>query len=487
MLEPWKAIFNIKFTPEKNLVEQIASHIRIEITKGRLEPGMTMPGSRVLAEDIGVNRKTVVFAYEALIAEGWLETRHKSGTFVAANLNITTAKKAKTIKPNFQFNPFVANRPGDHSALKNLIIFNAGSPDTRLAPIKEIARTYKRIFQQKRSWEILGYGSEKGDEKLREMLSLMLSRDRGLFIDKEALCITRGSQMALYLAVNMLIQPGDTAVMELPGYHVVHKLLQNCGANILPVSVDQDGLDVDQLEKICTKQPVKMVYITPHHQYPTTVTMKAPRRLKLLELSIKFGFAIIEDDYDHEYHYGAGNNLALASHELAVNVIYISSLSKLIAPAIRIGYITGPASFIESLIRFRVHIDRQGDRIMERAIADLIEDGTLRRHNKKALVIYQQRRDLTAQLLQKYFAPDEVDFEKPEGGLAYWIKLKKEIDLNSFVQHLLRQGVQILSPQSYFWNGTAHPLLRLSFGSLNENELEEGISKIASVYQKMLS
>lgn len=487
MLEPWKTIFNLSFDSGQNLVTQIASHIRKEITKGRLEPGMPLPGSRVLAQDLNVNRKTIVFAYEALIAEGWLETRYKSGTFVAANLGTRTGKKApaKLLKSNFKFTRFSFDDPFDTPAAShNVIAFNGGTPDTRLAPIKEISRAYRSVFQQKINWKILGYGDEKGDEKLREMLTLMLSRDRGLFVDKELLCITRGSQMALYLAINVLISPGDTAVMELPGYHAAHKLFGNAGARIVPVNVDKDGLDVEQLEVICSKNAVKVVYITPHHQYPTTVTMKAARRLKLLELSIRFGFAIIEDDYDHEYHYGAGNNLALASHELAVNVIYLSSLSKLIAPAIRIGYITGPAAFMKSLIQLRAQVDRQGDNIMERAVADLMEDGILRKHNKKVLGIYQQRRDLMYTLLNENFDQADIEFDKPEGGLAYWIRLKKKIDTDAFVKRLLKQGVRVIPPQILFWNEAVYPALRLGYGSLNEKEMEEGISKIARVYKQ---
>lgn len=486
MLEPWKALFNISFNSEKSLVEQITAHIRKEIIKGRLEPGMTLPGSRILAQDIGVNRKTIVFAYESLIAEGWLETRYKSGTFVAANLPVSTEEKTITTAiANFRFTEFSANLTNDYILNSAAVTFSSGTPDTRLAPVKEISRAYRRIFQQKGAWKILGYNNGKGDLKLREMISLMLSRDRGLFVEKEELCITRGSQMGLYLAINVLVKPGDIAVMELPGYQATYKLFKNAGARLMPVNVDKDGFDVDQLEAICIKNPVKVVYITPHHQFPTTVTMKAARRLKLLELSIRFGFAIIEDDYDHEYHYGAGNNLALASHELAVNVIYLSSLSKLIAPAIRIGYITGSAAFMKSLVNLRIHIDRQGDMIMERAIADLIEDGTLRRHNKRVISIYQQKRDLVEALLIEHFDQNEIEFEKPEGGLAYWIKLKKKMDLNQFMKDLGEHGVKITPPHSYFWEGTVYPILRLDFGSLNEKELETGITRIAEVYHNI--
>jgi len=483
MLHPWKTIFNITFDTDKSLVIQIADSIRNEITKGRLAAGTALPGSRILSEDIGVNRKTVVFAYETLIAEGWLESRSKAGTFVASNLPVLSVKKknASPYQANFRFRKVPYSVLTDMPAGRNRIVFNEGAPDTRLAPLVEISRAYRRVFQQKGRWGLLGYGSEKGDEKLREALCLMLSRDRGIHLSKDNICITRGSQMALYLAIRILVSPQDTVVMELPGYPAVAKLFEEAGARIQAAKVDRDGLDTDYLEKLCQRHPIKVLYTTPHHQFPTTVTMKAARRLHLLELSLKYGFAIIEDDYDHEYHFGAGNNLALASKEMAANVIYISSLSKLIAPAVRIGYIAGPPLFMQSLINFRVHIDRQGDRIMERALGDLIVDGTLKKHARKALSIYDERRKNFDQLLRHYFGTS-VTFEIPEGGLAFWIQLEKEVDWEQFIQKLLDKNVQIVPPQSYYWKGKASRHVRLGYGSLNLTEIEEGVKQMARIY-----
>lgn len=487
MLRPWKTIFNISFNSAQTLVEQIASVIRQEIIKGRLEKGASLPGSRALAEDLGVNRKTVIFAYESLIADGWAESRYRSGTFVSENLpeiRKDQLKKNQKTSANFKFREFAPDPLTDRPLSGNLIVFNEGAPDNRLAPLKELSRAYRRILERQGKWQLLGYGSERGDLKLREMLSLLLSRDRGLHVDVNQICITRGSQMALYLAARVLINTGDIVMVEQPGYPAIRKIFAEAGANVQSMEVDQEGIDPEMLENRCRKMQVKAIYVTPHHQFPTTVTMKADRRIRLLELSIKYGFAIIEDDYDHEYHFGAGNNLALASSEMAANVIYISSFSKLIAPAIRVGYITGPEKFMQSLVNLRIQVDRQGDNILEHAIADLMEEGIIGRHSRKASVVYRHKRDLMGGYLHQYFG-SSIKFNKPEGGLAYWLEFNEEIDFDTYIQKLKYKNVQIVPPGGFYEDNKARTGMRLGYGSLTENELKEGIQLLADVYRSM--
>lgn len=489
MIRPWKTIFKISFDSGKTIAEEITACIREEIIKGRLERGAPLPGTRTLANDLGVNRKTVVFAYESLIADGWAETKYKSGTFVSDKLpEIKSSNKEKVVEigRNFEFREFVSAPLTEKPASGNLIFFNEGSPDANLAPLKELSRAYRRILDRQGKWRILGYGDERGDLKLREMLTLFLSHDRGFHAHADNICITKGSQMALYLTAMVLVCPGDIVVIENPGYPAVRRLFTEVGAIVKTIEVDNEGMDIDALEAMCKKRKIKAVYVTPHHQFPTTVTMKAGKRIRLLELSTKYGFAIIEDDYDHEYHFAAGNNLALASSQMAVNVIYISSYSKLIAPAIRVGYITGPEKFMKSLISLRAQIDRQGDNILEHAIADLMEDGTIGRHSRKAVLTYRNRRDLTEHYLNRHFASD-ISHKAPEGGLAYWISFNKEINFNSYRELLMSKHIQIVPPETFYEDGRARFGMRLGYGSLNEDELSQGIKTLAEAYYELKS
>jgi GntR family transcriptional regulator/MocR family aminotransferase len=479
MLRPWNTILTIDFNHELSVYQQIADGIVAEIKKGRLKQGAPLPGSRVLAADIGVNRKTVVLAYEALIAEGWLETADKKGTFVAASLPGFKKQQDRSVS-NFEFKRPDPAWPSSAGATSSLIIFNDGLPDVRLAPLDELAKAYKRIFQQKARWRMLGYGHEQGEERLRIALAAMLSYKRGMNVGKEDICITRGSQMALYLTAHTLLEPGDKVAMENPGYLPAWQTFSGAGAGIIHIGVDDKGMIVDELEQVCRNKRIKAVYVTPHHQFPTAVSMKMERRLKLIELSSRYGFAIIEDDYDHEYHFDARSLLPLASHEHAANVIYISSLSKLVAPAVRIGLITGPVGFIRSLAQLRALIDRQGDTIMEQAIAELMEEGAINRHAKRAAAIYEQRRDTMDQCLGTYLG-GKVTYAKPEGGLAYWVRFNKELSTEDLARKLLKKGISVIPTERFSFNGKPLNALRLGYASLSPSELEEGMRLMASV------
>ncbi|SEW52695.1 GntR family transcriptional regulator / MocR family aminotransferase [Chitinophaga arvensicola] len=472
MLRPWKTILPVDLHHQVAVYQQIADGIIAEIKKGRLQPGAALPGSRILAADLGVNRKTVVLAYEGLIAAGWLEAADKKGTFVAAELPSLKKQPAKT-RSSFEFNETAVSTLHP-SNTGGLIVFNDGLPDVRLAPLDELAKAYKRIFQQKARWRMLGYGPAQGEERLRIAIAAMLSSKRGMNTGKDTVCITRGSQMALYLTAQTLIRPGDHVAIESPGYLPAWQTFVQAGAHMIHVPVDEKGLMVDELEHICRSRKLKAVYVTPHHQFPTAVSMKAERRLKLIELSNRYGFAIIEDDYDHEFHFDAKSLLPLASHEHAANVIYISSLSKLVAPAVRIGYVTGPAAFISSLAQLRGLVDRQGDPIMEQAIAELMENGAISRHAKRAFQVYKERREAMNDYLLLHLGK-QVTFSKPEGGLAYWVKMNRPVNTAELAARLAKKGVSVMPTERFSFTGEPLNALRLGYASLNLQELEEGI------------
>jgi GntR family transcriptional regulator/MocR family aminotransferase len=462
--------------------QQIANGIIAEIKKGRLRPGTPLPGSRMLADDIGVNRKTVVLAYEALMAEGWVETTGKRGTFVSAELPRFRSKPPES-GIHFQFNDHRHIQPLQRATAAHLIAFNDGLPDVRLAPMDELARAYKRIFQQKARWCMLGYGHEQGEERLRTALAAMLAHKRGMNVGKESICITRGSQMALYLTAHTLVGKGDTVAMECPGYLHAWQIFSRAGAKMVPISVDDKGMVIEELEQLCKTRRIKAVYVTPHHQFPTAVSMKVERRLRLIELSNRYGFAIVEDDYDHEFHFEAKSLLPLASNEHAANVIYISSLSKLVAPAVRIGYVTGPPAFIASLAQLRSIIDRQGDTIMELAIAELMEEGAISRHVKRAVGIYAERRRHMDELLTAHLSR-QVTYRQPEGGLAYWVAFNKPVNTEELSDRLLKKGVSVISTERFAFDGKPLNALRLGYASLTPAELEEGIRIIAATVRK---
>ncbi|WP_149206865.1 MocR-like pyridoxine biosynthesis transcription factor PdxR [Flavobacterium johnsoniae] len=463
MLRPWQFEIHLDKKSDKALYLQIADAIINAVKSGKLTSGNALPGSRQLAGLLNVNRNTVIEALDVLIAEGWLITIDRKGTFIAdilpeTNFNKKTETKASSTVEN----------PKPH------LVFDDGLPDSRLAPMNDLARAYREIFNRKSRWQIMGYSNELGNVEFRKAIVQMLNFKRGMNVSLDEICITRGSQMAMYLAAHCLLSKGDSVIIENPGYKPAWEAFENAGATLLPVNILKDGLDLEEVENhLKNNKAIKAIYVTPHHQFPTTVTMSLKKRLKLIELSNQYGFTIIEDDYDNEFHFGQRPILPISSYSNAKNFIYIGTLSKIVAPALRIGYLAASIENIQKIAQHRKIIDVQGDNIMEEAVLNLINEGKIKRHLKKTNLIYKAKRDHFEKLC-KLHLKDKITFTKPEGGLAFWIVPKSEIDLQKVCDELLKKGIKIMSPEKFSFGNPASGL-RLGYASLTEEQMEEGI------------
>ncbi len=241
------------------------------------------------------------------------------------------------------------------------LLFAPSRPDVRLAPGKVIGRAVRRAMSSRP--ELLSYGNPEGHPRLRRAVAEMLVSTRGLAVGAEHVCITRGSQMALSLIARSVLRPGDVVAVEQLGYQSAWEAFRQAGARVIGVPLDGDGLQVQALEHALRTHPIRAVYVTPHHQFPATVTMSAGRRLKLLELAKAHRIAIIEDDYNYEFHYDGRPVLPLASVDRFGVVVYVGTFSKVLAPALRIGYVAAPVPLIEQIAAHRSHFDTQGDQV----------------------------------------------------------------------------------------------------------------------------
>ena len=463
MLRPWSLEIQLDKKSNTALYLQIADAIINAIKSGKLSSGNALPGSRQLAVLLHVNRNTVIEALDVLTAEGWLITMDRKGTFVADVLPESGLEKKQQQKANTT-----------EEEIKPHLVFDDGLPDSRLAPMTDLARAYREIFNRKSRWQIMGYSNEFGNTEFRKAIAQMLNFKRGMNISLDQICITRGSQMAMYLAAHSLFSKGDFVIIENPGYQPAWKAFENAGAALLPVSITPDGLNLEEVEEYLKKyNAIKAIYVTPHHQFPTTVTMSLKKRLKLIELSNKYGFTIIEDDYDHEFHFGQRPILPISSYESAQNFIYIGTLSKIVAPALRIGYLVSTPERIEKVGEHRKIIDVQGDNIMEEAVLHLINEGIIKRHLKKTNLIYKAKRDYFESLCKQHLK-DKITFTKPEGGLAFWIVPNDTIDLPFVCQQLLAKGIKIMNPENFSCTNSASGF-RLGYASLTEQQMEQGI------------
>ncbi|MBC7826440.1 MAG: PLP-dependent aminotransferase family protein [Chitinophagaceae bacterium] len=482
---PWKTIIQIQKDCDTPVYLQIANSMILEIKKGRIGPGIKLPGTRMMAEILNVHRKTMVSAYEELDAQGWIEMRPSKGTFTSKELpeinpQRFSIKKEKNnsfpketgylVKINDKIRKPVLPQ-------RNIIGFHDG-PDVRLVPVAELGRAYKSILSRPGNLKYLSYVEIAGVQKFRTVLSDYLNTSRGLQTSFENLMITRGSQMGLYLLSLILFLKGESVIVGDTNYYYADHAFLHAGLNLVRVKVDEHGVDVDAIDKICARRKIKALYITSHHHYPTTVTLIAARRIKLLSLAEKYGFIIIEDDYDYDFHYLSSPILPLVSADTKGMVVYIGTLSKTVGPGIRTGYIIAPVNLILELCRVRQLIDTQGDPVMELALAEMFEDGNIKRHMKKAQQEYHRRRDFLCDYIQQKLS-GIIDFKIPDGGLAIWAKFSKSVPLPALSDKLKTQGI-ILS------NGLIHnnsPLslnaTRMGFAWMNEKETENAVDILA--------
>jgi GntR family transcriptional regulator/MocR family aminotransferase len=486
---PWKTLIQWDTTCDTPVYLQIANAVTREMKKGRIGPGIKLPGTRQMSELLGVHRKTVVRSYEELDAQGWIEMKPSQGTFTSkalpeiiprrfsgkAEVNSFPAQTGYTVKVNDAIRKPVL-------PYRNITGFHDG-PDSRLVPVEELGRAYKSVLTRSSSHQYLSYVDMGGVLKCRKVLSDYLNGSRGLRTTPDNIMITRGTQMAIYLLTKILFSPGDTAIVGDTNYYYADHVFLNAGMNLVRVKVDEQGIDVDAIEKICSRKKIRTLYITSHHHYPTTVTLCAARRVKLLSLAEKYGFIIIEDDYDYDFHYGSSPILPLVSADTKGMVVYIGTLSKTIAPYIRTGYVVAPPNLILELCRVRQLIDTQGDPIMEIAIAELFEDGTIKRHMKKALNEYHCRRDFLCDLLSKKLG-NVIDFKVPEGGLAIWAKFDKSVPLPPLTEKMRAQGVIISNGLIHNNSAVSLNSTRIGFAWMNEKETEYAVNVLTKAIKK---
>ena len=461
----------------------IARGIAEDARSGRLAPGTRLPGTRELAATVGVHRNTVIAAYRELAAEGFLSTEAGRGTFIAPSLPEVQPKRwllrdgagpKLAARPHFAFDP--PRSPAQPAVPEGALALYGGIPDTRMLPRDALARAYRRALRSEA--RLLDYGDPSGEPRLRRALAEMLRAARGLPVEADDLVVTRGSQMALALLGRALVGPGDVVAVEAVGYQPAWRALAQPGARLMPVPVDGQGLVVDALAALCDKERVRVVYVTPHHQYPTTVTMSAARRMALLELARRARFAVVEDDYDHEFHYEGRPVLPLASGDGSGVVLYVGTLSKVLAPGLRLGYLVAPPPVRAAIVALRFDVDRQGDRVGERAIAELMEDGELQRHFWRMRRVYHARRDHFVRELRAQLGR-WLQVSVPPGGMALWAKVDRAVPIDALHEEASRRGVLFHPGKLFTWGGRGVPYARLGFGALTERELSTAVARLA--------
>lgn len=455
---------------------QIVHQLINAIQRGYLVVGTKLPGTRILSEILEVHRKTIVAVYDELDAQGWVETRPNKGTFVLQK----NERKAESIQPFMEKK--LANYPeeaGYHFDKTNLLdnpfefsackyVFNDGTPDVRLTQVDQLSRFYSSNMKRKSNLRRLGYYNSDGSEYFKDNLSQYLNLSRGLHISKDNILITRSTEMSVYIISEILLRANDIVVVASLSYFSVNMIFQKSGARILQVPVDKDGIQIEAVKELCQKYNIRMLYLTPHHHYPTTVSLTADRRVALLNLANEYGFVILEDDYDYDFRYDKKAILPLASADTRGMVIYIGSFGKSLAPGFRTGFIVAPQNLMKEMRKYLGIIDRQGDVLMEQVLAEMIAEGEIHRHLKKSIKVYQQRRDLFTSLLTQLFG-DTIKFQQPSGGLAVWTEWQIPVNLMQLSNTCAQD--QLFIPKTLLYQSRNLTAMRLGFGHLDPEEM----------------
>lgn len=478
------SLFNgikINSETERAIYLQLADEILVLIKHGQLLTGQKLPSTRDVATLLNINRITVSKAFDELQMQGWLESSVGRGTFVSSHIPELEPKKLQNKAVNraqrtagFVLNEkqYIANPYFIPTAEFHL---DDGYPDPKLAPLKELYRAYRNQLTRSGLYYKFGsYSTPDGSGKYKEALSHYLNETRGLKTTAKNILSVRGTLMGINLVCNSLINPGDVVVSGIPGWQRAEHNFLHAKARHIGITVDEHGLVVDELRKICKRRKVRMVYVTPHHHYPTTVSLRIDRRLELLRLANEYGFIIFEDDYDFDFHYNHRPLLPLASADENGMVIYCGSFSKSFSPAFRMGYIAASENVIEHLTNVRVLLDRQGDHILDNAMAELLNDGTVQRYLRKTLTVYEERRNHFCSLLQNELG-NVAHFSVPDGGMTVWTEFDKSINLEDLAQRCYAKGLYISDGKAHQYPNYNTNGIRLGFASCSMDDLTKSM------------
>lgn len=474
----------------KKLYLQIAFAIRHAIENENVVPTEKLPSARTLAEQLSVNRHTVMAAYNELVAQGWIEAQFRQGYRVAAILPLFTSKKVtKKLNQSKNQETFTIKHrwrlaKGNSSkayptASQYEFNFAGGNPDISLFPFNEF-RGFMNQALSRPDVKELNYGHNNGFSPFIIEVSTYLRRVRS--ITNKEIIVFNGTQEALYIIAQVLIKTGDKVAVESLGYQPAWNAFKNSGAELIAVKQTDQGIDIEHLEQLIQKQKIRLLYLTPLHQYPTTTTLAMSKRKRIYQLAQQYNFPIIEDDYDHEFHYNSQPLAPMAANDPAGLVIYLSSFSKIMFPGIRLGIIAVDKSLVRHIVNYRALLNHKVNVVLQDAVARWMKDGGFERHVRKATRHYQKRRQCMVQLLAQFIEEGlDIEFTIPAGGMALWVNIG---DKAKKIAELARQeGIFILAEHAFHLDQSndQDKYIRLGFAGQNEHKITQGLLRLKSL------
>ena len=470
------------------LFRQLYAAVKEAVLRGALRPGMQLPPTRELCALMGVSRQTVFGAWDQLTAEGYLLATVGKGTFIGSELPVGVQKAA----PRGLMRPLSARGEAYAGAMKYVghhqgkaRAFRASMPGLDLFPFDVWSRLEARRWR--RPDHHMGYSDPAGYAPLRELLCVYLRTARGVKCTPDQIIITSGSQQGLYLLSALLLDPGDKVWVESPGYQGASAPLFAMGAQVCTVPVDEQGMDVAY--GLAHYPDAKMVLSTPSHQLPLGVTMTLQRRLELLRWAGANRAWIIEDDYDSEYRYTGPPLASLQGLDSEDITLYVGTLSKVLFPGLRLGYIVAPPALALPIVRAKAALDRHNAIVPQMVLADFMAEGHFSRHIKRTREAYAERRHA---LLSGIAATldDELSCGPADAGLDLCVHFRRALDQGLVARMAAEQGVEV-RPLSYYTSRVATPQcvvapgLLLGFSSIPPSDIATGLDVLAKVLRRI--
>lgn len=478
---------------------QIYEGLRRAILRGQLRSGTRLPSTRSLAEEYEVSRNTTVFAYEQLLAEGYVESKIGSGTCVARSLpdellSVGTAAtdaryplpRRRTVSPRGKLLSVFRHRwPPDQNPIRPLTIphrprpFDSGLPDTGAFPFKIWSQLLAKHWRHP-GHDLLTHGDPAGYSPLREAIAEYLRTARAVQCEVDQVFVINGSQQGLDLAARLLVDSGDSALLEDPGYPGARAALEAAGARLIRLPVDMQGANIHAIKEPVSS--VRLIFVTPSHQFPLGVTMNVARRLALLDRANRWRAWILEDDYDSEYRYRGKPLPSLQGLDRTGRVIYMGSFSKTLFPSLRLGFLVLPQDLVESFRHARSITDGHSPLTEQAVLADFIAEGHFARHIRRMRALYQERQSVLVEAIRQELS-GLLEAQSSDGGMHVVGWLPKGVHDVVASQRAAACDVFARPLSSCSIGKVRQGGLLLGYAALKPNQIREGVQKLAVALQ----
>jgi GntR family transcriptional regulator / MocR family aminotransferase len=463
------------------LFRQVYVGLREAILSGTLAGGEQLPSTRHLAEQLEISRTVVLLAYEHLLAEGFVEGRHGSGTYVSQGLGAGKARGAED-QARLRLSRFGRSAAATAARVRApaprtpalRYDFAYGRSDVEIFPFER----WRRILlkrARKASVRDLDYGSRAGSLALREAISAHLRRSRAVVCDPSQVIVVNGSQQALDLVTRLLVEPGDSVAVEDPQYLGTREVLRAARSRLHPVPVDREGLNPAKLP-----ERARLVFVTPSHQFPTGVILSLPRRMALLEWARRNNAVVVEDDYDGEFRYEGQPLESLQGLDTQGRVIYVGTFSRTVFPALRLGYLIAPKPLAPAFKAAKWLSDRHSAILEQQTLAEFIATGMYERHLRRLRRRNAARRGALLQAIHK-FLDDRVEITGDGAGAHVVMWPDKRLSEETIIARAAAQGVGVYGISQYFLNRPLRTGVMLGYSRMKEEEIREGIRRLGEI------